>query len=112
MKVASQELDIINVYRSSDAITSVFLDEMLGLIDISKRTIIVGDFNLCYLDNRNHPVFLSLDKLKFTQLVTNASHIQGRLIDLVFTNEKNENMKVLQQAQYYTDHDLIKIYDE
>ena len=82
---------------------------MQKLINPMKRTYILGDFNLCYVDERNHPIFAALETIKFQQLVPNATHIEGRLIDLIFTNVKEENLVVFQQAQYFSDHDLLTI---
>ena len=110
LKVASKELDIINVYRSNNANTSQFLNELLQLINLSNRTTIVGDFNLCFDSERSHPVFRFLENSKFKQLVQNATHIKGRLIDLVFTNSPEEVIRVSQNGQYFSDHDLITIY--
>ena len=109
IKIESQELDVINIYRSSDAETSLFVNAMLKLIDPSKRTYIMGDFNLCYVDERSHPIFAALETIMFQQLVEKATHIEGRLIDLIFTNVEKENLVVFQQAQYFTDHDLLAI---
>ena len=69
----------------------------------------MGDFNLCFDSERDHQVFKFLEELKFKQLVQNATHIQGRLIDLVFTNISEEDIRVSQNAQYFSDHDLLTI---
>ena len=109
IKIESQEIDVINIYRSSDAVTNTFVNEMLKLINPLKKTYIMGDFNLCYIDERRHPIFTALQTMQFQQLVPKATHIEGRLIDLIFTNVKVENWTVSQQAQYFADHDLLII---
>ena len=109
IKIESQEIDVINIYRSSDAVTNTFVNEMLKLINPLKKTYIMGDFNLCYIDERRHAIFTALETMKFQQLVPKATHIEGRLIDLIFTNVNVENWTVSQQAQYFTDHDLLII---
>ena len=58
----------------------------------------------------NHLVIKLLEELKFKQLVPTATHIKGRLIDLVFANNVEEDIVVSQNGQYFSDHDLITIY--
>ena len=109
-KVESEDLDIINVYRSSDADSCVFIESMRGLIHQPKKTFIMGDFNLCFDSERDHQVFKFLKEIKFKQLVQNATHIKGRLIDLVFTNSVEEDIQVSQNGQYFSDHDLLTVF--
>ena len=47
----------------------------------------------------------------FSQCVRMPTHIEGRLIDHVysFSPGVNQNYEVDQQAQYFTDHDLLYI---
>ena len=52
-KVSSEDTDIINVYRSSNAPAS-FLDDLKNLIDADKTTHIIGDFNICYRKYRQN----------------------------------------------------------
>ena len=111
LKISSEKRDIINVYRSGDANNNEFVNELSTLIESSKSTLIIGDFNLCHLDQKSHPVFVALENLEFHQLVEKPTHMEGRLIDVIFSNEKKEDVKYSQQAQYFTDHDLLKIYD-
>ena len=107
--IESSELNLINVYRSSNAETSSFLSHLGSLLDTSKQTVILGDFNLCYLSQRNHPIFKFLESIDFHQMVENPTHIEGRLIDLVFLNDGNLKVDIRQIAQYFTDHDLLEI---
>ena len=107
--IESKELDIINVYRSDDAMSEEFIMKLFELLNPKKQTIITGDFNLCYTSQRNHPIFKALDEKYFNQLVTKSTQIEGRLIDLVFTNAGSLKLSVSQNAQYFTDHDLIEI---
>ena len=109
-RVVSEELDIINVYRSSNANTNNFVESLRSLFNETKKTYIVGDFNLCFDSERTHPVFMFLENSKFKQLVQNATHIKGRLIDLVFTNSPEEVIRVSQNGQYFSDHDMIIVF--
>ena len=107
--IESEELSLINVYRSSDAVTSSFLAQLDSLLNTSKQTLIIRDFNLCYLSQRSHPIFQFLEEKDFQQSVEYPNHIEGRLIDLVFSNDGNLKFKVYQKAEYFTDHDILEI---
>ena len=104
-KVSSSSMDIINVYRSEGAITSSFLEDLLSLYD-KEETVIMGDFNLCYTQQRNHQIFKTIESLGFNQLVKSPTHIKGRMIDLVFSKSFFE---VLQQSPFFTDHDILVV---
>ena len=110
-KITSSSMDIINVYRSSGADTQTFLQDLCGLIDSGNHTLILGDFNICYNSQSSDLLFHTLRCLGFKQLVKSPTHKDGRLIDHVFlfSPDSNVSYEVLQQAQYYTDHDLIKV---
>ena len=110
-KITSSSMDIINVYRSSGADTQTFLQDLCGLINSGNHTLILGDFNICYNSQSSDLLFHTLRCLGFKQLVKSPTHKDGRLIDHVFlfSPDSNVSYEVLQQAQYYTDHDLIKV---
>ena len=70
-RLSSIDLDVVTVYRSSncpDAFGSI-----VNLLDLEKNTIICGDFNICYLENQNHPLIKSLIGLGFEQKVMKVS---------------------------------------
>ena len=110
-KIMSESADVINIYRSSGANTSDFLEDINALYTRSKHTLIMGDFNICHTKEYFHEIYENLRKLGFKQLVEKPTHIEGRLIDCVFIACPNNEIiyTVTQQAQYFTDHDLIKI---
>ena len=86
--------------------TTIVLVEVKALLSLlsKEETVIVGDFNLCFLDQRNHQIFRTLENLGFNQLVKKPSHIKGRLIDLVFSKVSFE---IIQQSPFFTDHDIV-----
>ena len=110
-KVLSEEIDIINIYRSSGAENINFVEDLCGLITSGKQTIILGDFNLCFASENSNQVFQALKSMGFQQLVKHPTHIEGRLIDLVFffSPDPSACYDVQQQAQWFTDHDLIQV---
>ena len=63
-KISSEKVDIINVYRSSNA-PSIFIDDLKGLICSERETHIVGDFNICFKSDRKNNIFKSLNELGF-----------------------------------------------
>ena len=110
-KITSQKRDIINIYRSHGANNLTFKEDLKYLIDKKKDTIIVGDFNICFKKNPNHEVFKMLIDLGFQQLISQPTHIDGGTIDLVFTfcSDKMVKYEVVQQAQFFLDHDIISV---
>ena len=111
-KIKSEAMDVINLYRSAGAENTSFLEDLCALVSSVKPTVIVGDFNMCYRSEKYNNVFEVIRNLGFKQLVQYPTHTEGRLIDLVFvfSPDQNTSYEVLQQAQYYTDHDLIQVF--
>ena len=63
-KIASAETEIFNVYRSSNAST-MFVDDLMKLVNTEKKTHIIGDFNLCHKSERGNKMIKSLEQLGF-----------------------------------------------
>ena len=61
------------------------------------------------LTDTNSIVVVDLRKLGFKQLVCFPTHIEGRVIDLVFINwdMTHDPHTVDQQSSFFSDHDLI-----
>ena len=111
-KIKSDSMDVINVYRSAGADDECFLEDLCSLVSSGKQTLILGDFNICYQTQPTNQVFQALESKGFKQLVKHPTHIEGRLIDLVFifSMDPGVNYEALQQAQYFTDHDMIEVF--
>ena len=111
-KISSESTDIINVYRSEGAQSADFMKDLTSLLDLSKVTYLVGDFNLCYKSDRNHPILMELRFLGFEQMVKFPTHIAGRMIDHVHFHSSNVEalmIKVQQKSPYFSDHDLLLV---
>ena len=112
-KIVSTSIIVINVYRSEDA-SSMFLTDLQKFIEVDKTVLVCGDFNFCYRSDVNHPVKLFFKERNFTQVVTEATHREGRIIDHTYVfcvdpyNVKDFEAKV--QGCYYSDHDKITTY--
>ena len=111
-KLNSKTQDIINVYRSAGANNDNFIEDLKELIDLDKDVLILGDFNICYKSQIENKVFEELNCLGFQQLVQFPTHSEGHLLDLVFFHSTGglTTRKVSQQSQFFTDHDLIEVF--
>ena len=101
---------LVNVYRSSQG----SLTELKKVIDdkvSSAHGVVIGDFNLCARIQKKNQVTSHLEKIGFLQKVTEATHIQGRIIDHCYVKESEEfRMKDLKlYSPYYSDHDAILV---
>ena len=111
--LSSADLDVVNVYRSQGMNNAELAEQLENIIDKSKLTVICGDFNLCYIEDRDNEVTRMLENIGFTQLVSEATHYKGRHIDHVYSNHdvKCIQVDVSLYSPYYLakDHDAICI---
>ena len=111
-KIAVFDVNVINVYRSEKADTKSFLKDLIEIMD-GKQSIVLGDFNLCFLSENGHTIFKFFKECGFVQLVTDPTHMKGRMIDLVFVDDdiflQKVKFKLSQCSPFFTDHDVIKI---
>ena len=56
LKCTSQNLDVINVYRSHDKSLSESAHLLLKIVDTRKSTLIIGDFNVCARRNKDNVI--------------------------------------------------------
>ena len=105
-KLFSPQVSIINVYRSSIA-TGNFTHDLRRIIDCNQLTYIVGDFNICYISQKDSRVVEDLYHMGFTQLVKNATHMEGGLLDHFYTNAFSDEVWIQQQSPYFSDHDIL-----
>ena len=73
-------MDIINIYRSDKA-SDRFLYELEKIIQFDKTVLVCGDFNYCHKNETQHPVNIFFKQRNFTQLVNEATHREGRVLD-------------------------------
>ena len=109
-KLFSSNMNVINVYRSENAGAN-FLEELEKLIEYDKTLIICGDFNYCYRSEKDHPVNVFFKERNFVQLVQEATHREGRIIDhsYVFCVEPFtlDDFEAKTIGCYYSDHDKV-----
>ena len=107
-KLSSKTHDVISVYRSSDSEQNNIEESILNLIDENRRTIICGDFNICFRTKRSNRLIKALKEHDFKQMTTEAYHLGGGHIDHVYTNHQ-EDVDVSFYSPYYCakDHDAL-----
>ena len=105
-------LDLIVVYRAPNGNDTVLRDHLRSLIDLNRFTLVCGDFNMCYIDNRKSRTTTFLLDNGFQQLVQDATHIDGGHIDHAYVRSQ-DNVQVSTDiySPYYTakDHDAVLI---
>ena len=109
-KIVSTSMCVINVYRSDKA-GDMFLEELDKLLAYDKTVLVCGDFNYCYISQVYHPVNMFFKQRGFIQLVTEATHREGRLLDHSYLfcvdplSPTDWEAKTL--GCYYSDHDKV-----
>ena len=106
--------NLLNIYRSSSTVNAAtfFLDDFLKIFDPGRKTLLVGDLNVCSVTHVNHPIFKLLSKLMFKHYIKQTSHKDGNVIDYAShycPQSSLQNLKVQQFAQYFTDHDMLLV---
>ena len=112
-KFTSKNIDVVSVYRSNYCKIR-FQDVFKSRISETKPTLIVGDMNICYQENRNDKNIKYLETSKFKQMAIGATHLQGGHFDHVYLKDPQVNFKsydVETYSPYYTsrDHDGLLI---
>ena len=113
-KIVAEAQDVINIYRSDGASSDEFLKDLVKIFDSTKVTYLLGDFNLCFKKENNHPIMKKISHLGFKQKVEHATHIGGHLIDhiYIFSPHNHEILvKILQQSPYFSDHDILSVIE-
>ena len=117
--VLSEDLFVINVYRSSNSsnvddqeLVSDILD-LLTTIDGGKTIVLLGDLNFCEREESDHLVRQTLLGKNFASLLSPPvpSHIEGRCIDQVYcrTGEANLDCSAQVGTSSFSDHDAVNI---
>ena len=109
-KFTSSNLDVINIYRSSNGHSVELLNHIIRMLPDKRPVLITGDFNICYLMNRTNRLIDGLEANGFKQLVQEATHIRGRHIDHAYWRDREEEWSepfVDRYSPYYSDHDAI-----
>ena len=73
-----------------------------------RATIIIGDFNFCYLDHPCNTTKKYLENQNFSQLINEPTHIEGHVLDQAYIKGKMEAIAIT-HSKYYTDHKGLAI---
>ena len=101
------KLDVINVYRSHNGNKHDLVERLEKVINKEKTTVIAGDFNLCGTQEKRNVVSHYLERQGFSQVIEEATHMQGRVIDHVYVNRKDIIIELQRYSPYYSDHDAL-----
>ena len=107
-KFTSNDLDVINVYRSSNGHSVQLLNHLQEMMTEGKPILITGDFNISFKTISNNRMSKGLDKIGFNQLVREATHIRGGHIDHAYWKDANDvwmEPQLQRYSPYYSDHD-------
>ena len=102
-KFSCLDLHVVNIYRSREANSEQFLNHLDILINNCDTCYIVGDLNINYHINHNHPICEWLLSREFTQLVQKPTHEGGGLIDHVYSQSQFQHNLYLHWP-YYSHH--------
>ena len=109
----SQELQtFLLLYRKQASNIVQYLDCLRYILDSYKIDMILGDFNMNYLnDNQVQPLKYLMVSFNYTQIVTKPTFISsGSLLDHVYVRSTVFQILDISVVNvYYSDHDAIKI---
>ena len=113
-KISSEDIEIINLYRSQECRD---IEQLIHpLIDLKKKTILVGDTNLNFEMQKNQRfVKMMIEDLRFEQLVARPTfdrlpNFKPSLLDHVYVSpDLKEMVKVEQKCLGFYDHDILLI---
>ena len=102
---------MINIYRSQNGRPIQLLESLKSVLDVGRSTIITGDFNLCFRENRGNKIIDYLLGVGFNQIVRDPTHIKGRVIDHAYWLDIKQkyNVELERYSPYYSDHDGLCI---
>ena len=117
--IESNELAITNVYRSHNAQLKYCMELQRLLNDMKEKNhLIMGDFNYCIKNQRDHNVSKILRNNGYN-LVNNIVHqppeatqIKGRVIDHAWIKITTDNLKVLShtiKTCIFSDHEKLQV---
>ena len=84
LKLSFRSYDIVTVYKTHNCTTisdiQQFVQILQELVDVSKPTIINGDFNFDYWKEKQNLVRVAMEASGFRQLVTEPTTLRGNCI--------------------------------
>ena len=104
-KFSSMIQDVITIYRSQNYPLEALNKEIKKLITQKKPTLVIGDFNFCYKDERKSTKTF-FESYNLNQVINNPTHIGGHILDQAYLSEDLGNIECTAEthAKYYSDH--------
>ena len=102
--------DVLSVYRYSESTQmEEFTNQVVDNVDLKKTTIILGDINIDLFKHENNVFSRGLKNLGFVQLVKQATHLSGGLLDHIYIYIPLDGCCQLFKVHplYYSDHDAV-----
>ena len=72
-KFSGEKIDLVVVYRAPNGNDGKLRDHLVHLIDVNRSTMVSGDFNMCYVDNKKNRTTTFLLNNGFKQYVKQAT---------------------------------------
>ena len=107
-----ESIKIIFVYFSQNATTAKCIEDISNLLGSSEMpTILIGDTNIHYIPDKNHPLKNLMESKNFKQLIKEPTHLEGHIIDHVYANQPmlKLGLNIFQKPVIFSDHDEIFI---
>ena len=76
-KLSHPQFDVIAIYRSKKGSQETLIEAIRNNTSQTKTTIVMGDFNLCAIEDHQSVMSQGMLQLGYSQLVTTATHIGG-----------------------------------
>ena len=110
-KIKSNLADIIVLYMSQAGNLNGLENILSQIIKTDTPTIIIGDFNVNFLDEKTKSTRSFLKKQSLVKLVNVPTHIEGSCLDqaLVRDQQKMNTYHTQLTSKYYTDHKALSL---
>ena len=116
IKKAQLTINILILYRNNNSAVANFLVNLRQIIAVHNIHIVLGDFNINFLDFSHSSTSTLLDLMEsfnFKQTVPAATFVPaGTLIDHVYINMAYvslHHITTVVKSVYYSDHDAVKL---
>lgn len=109
IKVKNKECTVFCVYASKGCPMAKLVSDLKNYgLDNKDKTYLVGDLN--FDASTNNKLTKYLRELKFSQVIKRATHLDGHILDQVYTlDPKSESLDIKHHHVYYSDHDALII---
>ena len=110
-KFSSAILDVIVLYRSQQGSKQEMNRLIKQLEDENVPTLIIGDFNVPFLEEGAHLTKQFFNRNKYSQLIREPTHIEGNILDQAYLRDETGLLAITAEThtKYYTDHRGIAV---